>query len=212
MNYKKLVSAVFALLGVLLIAGTVLLSFRSLNASARLLRADEAAAQRTEEWMEAVCAGDYAAAGSIMYGQPELLTGNNGADEWQLLFWDAFVDSISYEFTGDCYATDAGLSRDLTITALDLPALMEPLKERMDALLPLRADEAEDQDAVFDENNNYRDAFVMDILMEAATQILAEEDPRASREITLNLIYEDGQWWIQTEQDLIDVLSGKMKN
>lgn len=210
MKKIKMIPAVFALLGILLIAGTVIMCFRSLNAPARLLAADEAAAEQTEKWMEAVCEGSYTVAGSLMYGQPELGTGYEASHEMSSFFWEAFIDSMTYEFEGDCYTTQTGLARDVAVTALDISAVMAPLKERTEAIMEQRIEELESMDEVYDENNNYRDTFVMSALREAAAQLLEEKEFLATREITLNLVYENGRWWILTEQDLIDVLSGKM--
>ena len=72
MRIRKIISKVFVLLGILVLTGTAALSFLSLNAPAKLLGQASSAEARTEEWAEAVCRGDYATAGALMYGQPEL--------------------------------------------------------------------------------------------------------------------------------------------
>lgn len=210
MKKMKWVPAVFALLGAILVVGTVIMCFNSLQAPARLLSADQAAAAQTDRWMDAVCRGDYSAVGEMMYGQPELGTGREASNEMSELFWDSFIGSISYEFEGDCYTTQSGLARDVTITALDIPAAMEPLRKQTEAVMDQRIKELEYMDEVYDENNNYRDTFVMDALREAAQKLLEEEEFLATRKLTLNLVLEDGRWWILAEQDLINFLSGKL--
>ena len=50
----------------------------------------------------------------------------------------------------------------------------------------------------------------MDVLAEAAGQVLAENEFRTSWDITLNLVCQDGQWWILPDQALMKVLSGGM--
>lgn len=209
---KKLnwISLVFASLGAVLIVGTLILCFGSLQAPARKLGTDQSAAARTEKWMDAVCAGDYSAAGEMMYGQPALSTGGESSHEMGGMFWDAFVGSMSYEFIGDCYATQTGLAREVEVTALDISAVMAPLRERTEAIMEQRIIELEQMDEVYDENNQYRDTFVMSALQEAAAELLTEERFHVTRKLPLNLVLEDGQWWILPEQDLIDVLSGRM--
>lgn len=58
--------------------------------------------------MDALCAGDYATAQSCIYGQPDLGAGEP-EDAVSKLLWDAFTDSLSYEFTGLCRITDTDL-------------------------------------------------------------------------------------------------------
>lgn len=210
MKKIKWIPAVFALLGIALVIGTVALSFSSLDAPARLLAADEAPADQTEKWIDAVCRGDYTAAGELMYGQPELHTGLEATNEMSEFFWDAFIDSISYEFYGGCRPTQSGLTREVTVTALDISAVMEPLRLRTEAVMERRIEELADMDQVYDENNNYRDTFVMDSLREAAQALLKEKKFLTTRSLTINLVLEDGQWWILAEQELINFLSGKM--
>lgn len=211
MIYKKILSGLFGLLGLALAAAALVLCFRSLKAPARVFELDTAAPERTEDWMDAVCAGDYESAGQMMYGQPELELGVDENDPVSVLFWDACVDRFSYEFLGDCYPTQTGVARDVKIITLDIPRIMGLLRPRTEAVMGQRIEEWEYLDGVYDENNNYQDSFVMDSLREAAEGLLEEGLFITSRELTLNLIYEDGQWWVLAEQDLINTLSGKIK-
>ena len=81
MKRKKLWAAVFGLLGLALAGIALWLCFTSLDAPARVLGVDDRAAERTEAWMDAVCAGDYAAAGAMMYVViKELLPEGQGKD------------------------------------------------------------------------------------------------------------------------------------
>jgi hypothetical protein len=45
-------------------------------------------------------------------------------------------------------------------------------------------------------------------LEDAVTQALAEDGKTVSREFTMNLIWQDDQWWILPEQDLLSAISG----
>lgn len=208
MKTAKFFSVFFALLSVVLIVGTVALSFRSLDAPVKLLTSSENAETLAEDFMEAICRGDYSAAGSMMYGQPDLGTDRESAYAFGTILWDAFTDSLSYEFSGECYATDSGIARDVTITALDISAVMDPLKESTQTLLQKRAAAEEDLSKVYDENNNYQEAFVMDVLCDAVSQVLAENNYLTSWKVTLKLVYRDGQCWIMPEQALICAISG----
>lgn len=208
MKSSKLLSKRLAFLGGVLAVGTVVLCLSCRNASPVLLAAPEAALERSEAMMNAVAVGDYAAVGSMLYGQPDLGIDREPADEVGILIWDAFQDSISYEFKGMCYAADSGVARDVTITALDISSVTAPLKERSQTLLSQRVAEAEDVTEVYDEDNNYREQFVLDVLYDAAVQALEEDAVQTQWDVTLNLTYQDGQWWVMPEGALLEAISG----
>lgn len=210
MKTAKLFSRVFALLGALLLAGTAALSFLSRNAPVRLLASADGAAAQTEALMETLSQGDFASAGDLMYGQPRLDTDREFSSAFSAALWEAFTGSISYEFSGECYAADSGVSRDVTITALDISAMMPVLEERHQKLLKQQALSESDRSKIYDSDGSYQEAFVMDVLAEAAGQVLAENEFRTSWDITLNLVCQDGQWWILPDQALMKVLSGGM--
>lgn len=208
MKFSKLFAGIFGVLGLLLAVGTVLLSLKSLDAAPVLLSKPEAAAQQSEAMMEAVCRGDYTGAGAMMLGGPDLGAGREAADETGRRIWDAFLQSLHYEFTGDCYATDSGVARNVTMEYLDVSSVTGGVKERARVLLEQRVAQAEDVGQIYDESGEYREDFVMEVLEEAVTQALAEDAQLVSREFTMNLIWQDDQWWILPEQELLSAISG----
>jgi hypothetical protein len=48
----------------------------------------------------------------------------------------------------------------------------------------------------------------MDSLYRAAQEALEQDARQISWELTLNLVYESGQWWIMPEQGLLRAISG----
>lgn len=208
MKLSKFFSGIFAVLGTVLAAGTVLLSLQALDREPVLLQVPEAALDRAEAMMEAVCAGDYAGASGYLYGTPDLGVDREPADETGALLWEAFQDSLRYSFTGECFATDSGLVRDVTVEFLDVSSVTEGLKDRAQTLLARRVAEAEDVDQIYDENGEYREDFVMEVLNDAVHQALEEDGTYASRQISLNMIWEDGQWWILPDTALLEAISG----
>lgn len=208
MKISKFVSAVLALLGTLLMAGTAVLCLVSLKAEPKLLQVSDAARERAVDVMDAVCAGDYEAAGSMMYGQPDLGAGREPADEVGAPVWEAFVESLSYELKGEPTATDSGIAWTVQVEALDISSVTVSLQERAEALLQQRAEQAEDMSEVYDEDNNFREDVVAQVLCEAVAQALAEDAVTVSREASLNLICQDGQWWVAADQALLQAISG----
>ena len=207
MKMSKFFAGVFGVLGVLLMTGTVMLCLMARNAQPRMLESPEAASAQAQRMMDALCAGDYDTAGSCMYGQPDLGAGEP-EDEVSRLLWDAFTDSLSYEFTGVCSVTDAGLTRKATVTALDVTKVTQSVPQRARALLEQQAEAAASPAEIYDEHNAYREELVNQALLDAAKQALDESAETVTRDVSLNLIYRDGAWWVVPDQALLQIISG----
>lgn len=199
---------VFAALAVCSAAAGFYFSFENMDAEPVLVEQPESAEQRVVALMDAVCDSDYETASSLLLGNPEFGMSRDAADEVGQLFWDALEESRSYELTSDCYATDTGLAWDVKMECLDLGSVTANLRVRAQSLLEQRVAEAEDTSEVYDENNEYREEFVMDVLYDAAQQALAEDAQTVTYTFTLNLIYTNGQWWIMPEEPLLKAVSG----
>lgn len=208
MRISKIFAGLFGIVGAVLLAGTAYLSITSLDAPTELVTPPPAALECCETMMEAIGRGDFAAAGDMMYGTPDLGADREASDEVGIMIWDAFLASISYEFIGDCYATESGIARDVAIETLDISSVTEGLKERAQTLLAQRVAEAEDIEQIYNENGEYREDFVMECLYDAATAAMQEDAENVRRELTLNLVYSNEQWWVMPEQTLISAISG----
>lgn len=208
MKFSKFMAVLFGMLGIALAVFTVRLGFRALDAKPQLVRAPEAARAQAEAMLEAVCEGDFASAGQMLQGQPSLGAGRPAGDAAGQLVWDAFMDSLSYEFSGACYATDSGVAWDVRLTGLDISSVTEVLRDRSQTLLAQRVAQAENISEIYDENNDYREDFVMDVLLDAVAAALEEDAEYITKDITLNLVYLQGQWWIVPEDGLLEAISG----
>lgn len=200
MKLQKWIAALFGILFAGFLTATAFLAISGREAPPLLIGSADAAQSRTEVLADALCAGDYAAVSGCLAGQPELAVGDAETVLSQIV-WDSYVDSLSCSFSGDCYADGNGLSRDLTVTHLDIPAVLDSLEERAQIL---RTQSEAETGSSSDED------FVMKLLAEAAKQVLEEEDPQVRKELTLHLTFREGQWWIQPDNALMDILSGGM--
>ena len=205
---KKLMSAIFVMVGIAAATAAIYLALNNRTADPVLLMPPEEAKHQVTGLMDAVCSGDYAAASTYLQGQPGLGVDREATDEVGILIWEAFCDSMTYELVGECYATADGLAQNVTITCLDVTSVTAVLKERSQAMLQQRVDEAENPDEVYDENFQYREDFVMEVLYDAACKALEEDATTITAELTLNLTYQDGQWWIIADKLLLDAISG----
>jgi hypothetical protein len=180
----------------------------NINASPVLLRQPQSAMDQVTTMLDALCEGDFASVSGCLYGTPDLGIDREAEDPVGRLFWDALANSFSYEMGEKFHATDSGISLNVTVRAMDLSSVTANLRERAQAMLEKHIEEAEDPSDVYDANNDYREDFVMNALLAAAREALAQDAKTVTWNLTLNLIHENGQWWIMPEQDLLRAISG----
>lgn len=208
MMLKKVFAAVFAAIGLVTAALAVYIGMNFTDRAPTLLTPPTVARSKVVAMMDAVSDGNYAEAGKNILGNPDLGVDREPADRVGTLIWDAFQESISFELVGECYTTEDGLAQNVTFTSLDIESVTVNLKERSQALLEKRVDEAEDTSEIYDENNDYREDFVMDVLYDAAVQALEEDAVVKTVELTIKLSYADGGWWVVADTALLDAISG----
>lgn len=207
MKGKRIFSWLFGLVGVCLMVGTAVLCFASLGAAPKIVEQSEQARLCAEEFLHAVCHGDFEEAESRILGQPDLGVNREPEDGVNRLIWDAFVDSLSGTLARDSYATDTGPAWDLTVTFLDITAVTDAMTAKAGEVLSQR--QAQSGEALLDENGQYPETLVQEVLLEAARLALEEATP-VTRELTLELVFQDGQWWVVGDKALLEVISGGM--
>lgn len=208
MRLYKVIRALFGAAGVCAAALCIILSFQKMNTPPVLVVQPEAAREQVEILMEAVRENDYAGASAVIQGNPIFGADRDPADPVSALIWDAFIRSVSYELVGEMYATDSGVAQNISITTLDISSVTANLKARSEHLLEQRVEEAEDTDEVYDDKNEYREDFVMQVLYDATVQTLEEDAKTATYDVTINMVYEQDRWWIVSSSDLLSVITG----
>lgn len=206
MKFTKILSVFFGLLFIPLLAGTVFLAVTARNAEPILLHSMNDAEARTEALMDAVCARDYAAAEALLSGDLTLTPDHEPSHALSKTLWEAYGNTLSYEFRGDCYATDYGLFRDVTVTMLDIPAVMADIQSYSAVLLANKA--AASPDTAYDPDGNYNEAFVMSTLAEEASLLTDSDAYLVTRDLTLHLVGDGSKWLIQADRALMTVLAG----
>ena len=205
---KAICFVLFGLPALVLAVAALMLSVKYLDAAPILVQVPEDAVQTLDVVLTAVCEGDYETAGKNMYGTPDLGASRQPSDEVGRMIWDAFVDSTSYELVDECFATDSGLAQKVTFRSLEFSSVTAKLGDRARTLLEQHVAEAEDVSQIYDEENNYREDFVMDVLKEAVEQALREDVQYTQQEFVINLTYKDGRWWVIPGQELLSAVSG----
>lgn len=206
-NAKKL-SRLFAVIAALLILATIL-GYVSFHKAPPVIGISlEKAESSTQLLMEAICRGDYATAGEIFYGKPELQWDRDGATQLGDQLWQAYSSTMSWEFSGDCYTTGSGIFRDVTVKVLDIPALGPKIQQRFELLMEPHLTDARYDSEAFDENGVLRQDFAAEMLRQAAEQILRETPAFVTHQISLQLVFHEGQWWVMPEDSVVDLVAG----
>jgi hypothetical protein len=208
MMFRKIFGALLCLLGIGVAIFTVNIGLRNQNALPVLVETPVTARQRLEQVLDSVCSGDYDTAGTMIYGDLSFGVDSLPEDPVSLMFWNAFQESLSYTLEGELYTTREGLAQKVRVTGLDFSSVTATLRERSQHLLEQRVADAEDMSEIYDENNEYREELVMSVLYEAAQAALAEDAEYPEKEIIVNVIYRQGQWWIVADDALLDAVSG----
>ena len=202
------VGIIFGIAALLVAAATVYIGFTNRDALPQLIGPAEEARNVVVELMEALDRQDYEAASNLMVGKPDLGMDQEPEDEVGKLFWNAYLDSFTFEIIGDCYVTKDGLAQQVKITTMNLDVATEPLREKSQEMLEERVAEAANPDDVYDEKGEYREDFVMDVLYDTASEVLKGEQPTKTTELILNMKYRNGRWQVIFDDAFLKALIG----
>lgn len=208
MKIARVFAVVFACIGVVLLVGSMGFLLLNQDADVRIRELPQEAVDVSEAFSQALNDGDLTAAAQFIYGQPDLGAEGAPEDPETGAVWNAFAESISFEYTGKCQAQDQGLVRRASVTALDIAGVMEKLPERAQTLVNQKIASAENITEVYDESGSFREELVAQILQQALQQSLSQDGQTVTREVTVKLIHRDGTWWVVPDQALLQTLSG----
>lgn len=201
---KKLFSGLFAVVGTILMAGTAVLCLLSLNAKPHILEFPQEASRQAQAFADAVSRGDLESAGLCLYGQPDLTADASWEEDAKGKIWDAYLESLSCTPYRDPEAVDDGISWTVQMKMLDVSALMESWQQQTAALL------AQQEAPEEEEQQEQATQAVEEALAYGLEKALAGERKTLTKEVTLNLIYRDGQWWVSPDTALLQILSGRV--
>ncbi len=189
---RRLLSAVFLILGAMLLLGTTAGVLCSLDAPAALLSIPDGAKECAGDVVDALSQGDFSAVERRIYGLTESSDSWTPSDEAGALIWQAYLDSVTCESAGYGYATQTGLAWNVTVSTLDLAKVTEHAR----SILAEQAAEEDPSGA---------------LRLEAAEQAILEQEDRVVRDLKLNLIQADGAWYVLPDAQLLGILSGNLK-
>lgn len=208
MKIARFFAVIFACIGALLLIGSMGFFLLSRNAPVRIRELPREAVSVSDAFAQSLNAGDLEAAAQLMYGQPDLGVSKSLEDPEAALIWEAFRSSIAAKLDEAWNVEQGCLVKTMRITSLDVSGVMGKFPERIQPLLDRKIASAENLEEIYDENNEFREALVEDILREALSQTLSQDAQPVTREVTLKLINRDGRWWVVPHQNLLQILTG----
>lgn len=210
MKISKLASAVFAVVGTVLLLSSIGVSFFALSKPTKAVKPAQGANDCAQEMLNALDSGDLAGAAAFFYGTPDLgLNREPETAEGQAL-WNAYRGSIEVTTDGGCYGEGTNIFQTAQVTHIDIPQTLAGLDRRAEALLKAELEAEEDPADALGEDGQIPQA-QKDELRTAAFEAALEDPKTVTAQITFQLIEEDGQWWILPDQALLDILAGGLK-
>lgn len=208
---KKFVAWLFGF-AALALAGAAVAAVVLMRDAPPVMAEYPAAAQETaERFMAAICAGEFGEAQTMLLGQPELGADWTPTQKVGAQIWTSIIDSSDYMMQGECYPVEGGVAQNVTFLCLEISSVTENLGVRTERMLEERVAQAENAADIYDEQNNYREELIFEILEEVMEQALWEDSRYVEQELTLNLVWREGQWWILPEQKMLSALFGGIR-
>lgn len=206
MKLRKIAAGLLAVAGSLLLAGSVVACLRAVNQPAASAPQTDGVRDFALEFLDTLDKGDLAGVEKCLYGAPDLgLTKEPATDAGKQL-WQAYRDSITVDYSADCYSEGTNIYQSAKVTALDLSAAMGKLNSTAAEILKNTLETAEDPTALLNEDGTIPDTLRQQALSQALTQVLSE-GTTVTREMNVRLVKQDGQWWAVPDGALLAVLS-----
>ena len=207
MKISKLVSGLFAALGSVLLAGSIVTSFAALSKPAKAVKPTQEANACAQSVLRALDDGDLSKVEEYFYGKPTLGLEREPATAEGKQIWNAYRDSIAVTTDGYCYGEGTNIYQTAKVTAMDITGTLSQWDKGAGELLKQKIDAAEDPAVLLDEGGDVPQTLKDELRGQALTQALADAKT-VTTQITFQLIEKDGQWWAVPDQAMLDVLSG----
>lgn len=208
MKLSRFFSGLFLCLGMGLMFLAILLVMGQPGTKPTILSSTQQAQSQVVAVMDSICQGDFSGAEQHLLGQPSLGVDRELQDPTAAMIWKTFVESLSYELSGDCYTTDTGLAQDITLRYLDIPSVTANLSQRSEAHLSRLQQAANHPSEIYDENGDFHQEVVLKLLSAVVQEALREDAQYTTCQFTLQLVCYDGQWYVRPNSDFISAISG----
>jgi len=206
MKVARVFAVVFGILGLVLMLGTAVMCFASMDAPVRA-EVPQMVKDCAEDFLSVLSQGDLTGAAGELYGQPDLGT-DRALTEEAAAVWQIFCSGISCELTSEYYVSGSSFAVDAVITVPDIASITDTVKAHAQAILNDRIAVAEKMNELYDENGDFRQDLIDEVLAGAVELAFAEEPEVLRFETTLGFAYRENRWWVVPDGALMRALSG----
>lgn len=206
MKIARIFAVIFAIVGLVLMLGTAVVCFGSMDAPVRA-EIPETVKVCAREMAEILNAGELDAVSEKLYGNPDLGTEGDLSGEAAAV-WGIFCGGISCELVSDCYVSGSSFAVDAVITVPKIESITDSVGSYARVFLDERIAAAEKMDELYDDNNEFRQDVIDEVVSRALGMALAEEPEMLTYETTFGFVYQGNQWYVVPDSNLIRALSG----
>ncbi len=210
MKGYRIFAALCLALGLILGGFTVWLSLDAPKEDPVILELDPAAGETAAAFLQEISQGELDLAGEKLLGTPKLSGPEEDEKDPAWLLWNYYYSHMTCTPQGELYA-GRGLRQDAVVSAPDLNAITERIGALAPGILQQRIESAEDVSEIYDETNSYRQELTDWVLLEATCRALAEPVTPKEQTLSLQLVYDGGQWKVRPDQALLELLSGGLE-
>lgn len=210
MKGYRIFAVISLAIGLLLGSFTFCMAQAAPEVRPEILELDPAAGETARGLLDAVARGDLAQAGELLLGGPQLTAPERNDRDPAWLLWRYYYDNLTVGAEGEVYAAQ-GLRQDVVFTVPDLNRITERIGALAPEILTQFMESAEDVSQVYDETGGYRQELTEQVLLEAARRAMAEPVILKEQRLSLGLAYEDGRWYVRTDQALLNILAGALE-
>lgn len=164
--------------------------------------------QTVEDFFTALEDEDYDTVCKLLQGYRSLGLENTPDTDAGKLVYEALKNSYSYKLYGDCVIDGASAEQQVLFTYLDLKSMKEDLKAETEKQVSSMVTTMQ-QEEVYDGDNEYKETFLNEAYRRAVQKLLEHpSDYYTTTGMELTLTYQFGEWTINSNQALLNVICG----
>lgn len=206
--FMKCLAAIFGIVALVAAVFGITTAMNNRDALPVLVQPSQEALNTAADMLQAVEDGNYEKAGSMILGLPDLGVDREADGAVGQFLWNAYQESLEFEAVGDLFTTKEGVAQRYTVRYLDVNSVASNLRTYSQTLLQKRVEEAKEVSEVYNENHEYREDVVMEVLYEAAEVALQENAVYIENEFVVNLAFRGDRWWVVLDDGLLSAISG----
>lgn len=206
MKIARVFASVFGVLGIVLMLGTAMICFGSLDAPARA-EVPQAVEDCAAEVAQLLSKGDLNKVRTKLYGRPDLGTDETLTKEAAAV-WEIFCKGISCELTSEVYVSGSSYAVDAVIVVPKIASITDSVAEHAKTILDGRVAAAEKMAELYDENGEFRQDVIDAVIAQAVELAFGEEPEMLTFETTFGFAYQAKQWCVVPDQNLMHALQG----